>query len=233
MSKSTLDVPRAIERFAKHLYEEKKYVDVVRFGSAISRYLWLSHYNEQRIVIGKLVEDSASKVGRRKEQIAALIDDIGWTYFVIGEDVKQEKHWHWNKESRTRRAFYLAAKGERHLAGIESGVGNKDKIIEHLNKAKNFSEKITNSSEKAEMQASLYLAKAEHLFENRRYPDAEEAANLLSEFFANDLDRIGKVYSLLGNIYLAQRNFQNAKDEFNQGYNECKDVRKDEFAKNA
>src|SRR5437762_1507360 len=37
------------------LYDEAKYLDVVRFGSTVSRVLWLKGHNHERIAIGKLV----------------------------------------------------------------------------------------------------------------------------------------------------------------------------------
>lgn len=232
LSKSTLNLPKEIERFVQHLYNEKKYLNVVRFGSPISRFLWLNGNNSERIAIGKMVEDAASKVGRIQEQISALIDDIGWTYFVIGEDAMAKQNINNGIEkAEYEKLYYFAAKGERHLAGIESSVGSKDKIIDHLNKAQEYTQKITDQSEKNEMEASLFLAKAEHFFEDKDYSEAESNAKSAKAVFANDSDRIVKVFSLLGNIYFTQQNYQKAKDEFNQGYNRCKDFRKDEFAK--
>ncbi|MCB0742559.1 MAG: hypothetical protein KDC67_01535 [Ignavibacteriae bacterium] len=233
-SKSTLDLPREIVRYVQILYKEKNYLDVVRFASPISRFLWLSQNNKERITIGKMVEDSASKTGRLEVQVATLIDDIGWTYSAIGEHSKaRENIIRGIKKAEQASLFYFAAKGERHLAGIESEVGDKNKIIEHLNNAQVFTEKITDKSEKSEMEGSLFLAKAEHFFENKNFSDAESNANLAKFTFANDFDRIVKVYSLLGNIHLAQGKYQEAKDGFNQGYSKCRNFRKDEFAKNA
>lgn len=234
ISKSSLDIAKEIERLVRHQYNEKNYLAVVRFGSAISRFLWLSSYSNQRIAVGKMVEDSASKIGRLHEQVSALIDDIGWTYFVIGDHEKAKQ----NILSGIEKAingglFYFAAKGKRHLAGIESSTGNKDKIVEHLNEAKSFIDQIPDASDKLEMEASLLLAEAEYLFENRNYQEAENNIYKAKKVLAKDSDRIRKVYSLSGNIYLAQHKYQDAKDEFNRGYNECKNIREDEFAKNA
>jgi len=233
-SKSTLDLPREIERYVQLLYKEKNYLDVVRFGSPISRFLWLSHNNKERINVGKMVEDSASKIERVEVQVATLIDDIGWTFAAIGEYTKATDNISRGiKKAEQASLFYFAAKGERHLAGIESEIGDKNKIIEHLNNAQGYTEKITDKSEKSEMEGSLFLAKAEHFFESKNFPEAEFNANLAKSAFANDFDRKVKVYSLLGNIHLAQGKYQEAKDEYNQGYSKCRNFRKDEFAKNA
>jgi len=190
-SKSTLDLPKEIERYVQLLYKEKNYIDVVRLGSTISRFLWLSQNNKERIIIGKMVEDSASKIGRLEVQIATLIDDIGWTYAAIGEHKQATENITRGIEKAEQAGFfYFAAKGERHLAGIESEVGDKSKIMDHLTKAQDYTEKITDMSVKSEMEASLYLAKSEHFFKTNNFEAAEINANLAKSVFANDLKSI-------------------------------------------
>lgn len=58
-----LDIPCEIQKMVKYLYEKKKYNDVVRLGSTISRFLWLNHYYKQRIAIGDMVEDALDARG--------------------------------------------------------------------------------------------------------------------------------------------------------------------------
>jgi len=113
-----------VVKIANTLYNQKKYLEVVRFGSTISRYLWLNGFNKERIIVGKLVEDASSKEGRKKEQISSLIDDIGWTYHIIGNSEKAKKNINNGIAlAEGNDMFYLAAKGHRHLLGIEKKKG--------------------------------------------------------------------------------------------------------------
>src|SRR6266404_217744 len=122
------------------LYVETRYLDVVRFGSTFSRYLWLNGHNHERIAIGKLVEDAASKVGRTAVQVSCLIDDIGWTSEIIGDTAKAVANiTNGIEKAVENELFYLAAKGERHLSGIEKHRGNSELFILHLTNAKKYS----------------------------------------------------------------------------------------------
>ncbi len=220
-------------RIITTLYNESKYLDVVRFGSTVSRYLWLNGHNNERIKIGKFVEDSASKVGRTSEQVSCLIDDIGWTYEIVGDTERAITNISSGIEKAVEnQLFYLAAKGERHLSGIEKHRGNPDKFAIHLDNAKSYCTKIIDSSDRNEIEASLFLAEAKFLFETGQFPEAEKLAKKAISVFEKDPDRIVKVHSLLGNIFLKQGKKQRAKDEFNRGYNSTKFIRKDELARN-
>ena len=232
--KGPLVLSGELVRIVTTLYGEKKYLDVVRFGSTVSRYLWLNGHNHERIQIGKLVEDAASKVGRTSEQVSCLIDDIGWTYEIVGDTDRAITNISSGIEKAVEnQLFYLAAKGERHLSGIEKHRGNSGQVPLHLNNAKTYCAKILDSSDRSEIEASLFLAEAKFLFETQQLEEAEELAKKAIAVFERDPDRIVKVHSLLGNIYLKQGKRQKAKDEFNRGYKNSEFIRKDEVAKNA
>lgn len=237
--KRPLILAKELVSIVNTLYEEEKYLDVVRFGSTISRYLWINGNNKERIAIGELVEDAASKESRIAEQVSALIDDIGWTYYIVGDNGKAITNISNGIEKAAENGlFYFAAKGERHLSGIAKHSGKIPEFTLHLNNAETYTAKIPDSSDKNEMDASLHLAKAKYAFETDQLDDAEANAKKAMDIFKNDMERIVKVHSLLGNIYMKQGKtapvrIQKAKDEFNKGYLSCKDIRKDEFAKNA
>lgn len=232
-----MNIPGELEKLINHLYNNRKYINVVRLGTTISRFLWLSNYNTERINIGKKVEDSASKTKNIKEQVSALIDDIGWTYHIT-EDSNKAKTNIQNgiTKAQNNQLYYYAAKGERHLAGIEADNGNRSNILTHLNNAQNHTNNIQDETQKNELNGSLSLAKAEYFFEEKNYADAETNALQAQQIFGSDNDRLLKTHSLLGNIYFAQNtdeSIQKAKDEFNNGYNNCNDKRQNEYAKNA
>lgn len=229
-----VDLPKEIVRYITIMYKNKDFLSVVRFGSPLSRFLLLRGNLNERIDVGRMVEDSASKKGIKKEQISALIDDIGWSYAEIGNYKKAITNINNGINKATQAGlFYYAAKGERHLAGISSKQNKKNEIENHLNNAWSHSNNITDESAKNEIVASLNLALAEYNYENENYVEAESKALLAKNGFINDKDRIVKVHSLLGSIYFVQEKYQEAKDEFNNGYSKCRNFRVLEFAKNA
>lgn len=229
-----LILPTELVKIVTRLSEEKKYLDVVRFGSTVSRYLHLNGNTNEKIEIGKLVEDAASKEGRIYEQVSALIDDLGWSKSVEGDIEVAKRNINSGIELALKNEmYYFAAKGERHLSGIEKHEKNIPQFEQHLKNAENYTSQILDHSEKNEMEASLFLAKAKYALEINNLNDAETYAKQAFEKFKGDTDRQVKVHALLGNIYLANRKFQDAKNEFNKGYKKCKDIRKDEYAKNA
>lgn len=232
--KKPLILSSELVSIVSRLSEEKKYLDVVRFGSTVGRYLHLNGNTIERIEIGKLVEDAASKEGRIFEQVSALIDDLGWSKSVEGDTEKAKRNIKSGIELAVKnQLYYFAAKGERHLSGIEKHAKNISQFEQHLKNAENYTTLIIDHSEKNEMEASLFLAKAKYSLEINKLDEAESFAKQAFEKFKDDTDRQVKVYALLGNIYLTSNKPQEAKDQFNKGYKSCKDIRNDEYAKNA
>ena len=165
-----------------------------------------------------------------------MIDDIGWTSFKINNSkIAETNITNGINKAKKHQLYYYAAKGERHLAGI-AAKKNRNNIIQHLTSAEDFTKQITDIRLKDEMEGSLFFAKAEYYFEEKNYIEAEKNLWEARHVFENDADRIVKTHSLMGNIYMAQNtddSVQKAKDEFNEGYGNCKEVRSDEYARNA
>lgn len=235
VDRGVAEVPHEVQELVTLLYRNERYVDVVRLGSGVGRYLWLGQHYDERLAVGEMVEDSASKEDRHEEQVQALIDDLGWTLVTVGRTKKAEDQiLSGIGKALEYELFYYAAKGERHLAGLKSKIGAKGEILAHLDKSQEYSDQIEDASQRKQMEASLLLARAEYFFESEDYVAAERAATQAEKLFSYDKDRVVKVYSLLGNIYLAQgrTHLQRAKDAFNQGYHKSKTLRRDEYAKN-
>lgn len=231
--KPSLPLSTQLVNIVTSLYEKEQYLDVVRLGSAVSRFLWLKSQYHERIEIGELVEDAAGKESRIEQQVSSLIDDIGWTYNIIGQHEKAiENITNGIDKAVSSDLFYYAAKGERHLSGIQKHKGHQAECLNHLHKAKEYSEKILDLTSKNEMEASLFLAEAKYLFEIGKLDEAETLAEKAITVFKKDPDRIVKIHSLLGNIYLKRSKLQKAKDEFNKGYYATRNTREDEVARN-
>lgn len=200
-------------------------------SGSIDRYFHLYGFQEERIKLGKLLNENRDI----KNQVSNLIDQLGWANFLKNqtegavENIKQGV-----ELAKGNLLFYWAAKGERHLAGIERHRANEVAFLEHLNQAKIYTEQIQNENEKREMEGSLHLSVAKYYLHKRTdLSKAEEEANFALQKFSDDPRRKLKVYVVLGNIYFERKQWDQAYNTFKEGYDKCKGVRKDERAKNA
>lgn len=203
----------------------------------IDRLFHLQGYNKGRTKLGEILKDiNRDETETNIENIIKiLIDSSGWANykennveFAISNIVKGVQL------ANDNNLFFWAAKGERHLAGIEFHRDNNKVFLDHFDKSKEYTKQIQNKSKKNEMEGSLHLLKAKYLLkQNMNLSKAEEEAKEAKKKWLNDLQREIKVYAVLGNIYLKQRKWVQAYNMFFEGYNKSKNVRNDEKAKNA
>ncbi len=218
------------------LYEEKNYVEVIRFGRYLSRSLWLSGLYRQRVTIGKLIEESAARTEATEAQVAALIDDLGWTNAVLGDLEEAEKNIHHGIELAVEQQLtYYAAKGWRHLAGICYRYrDDREQAEQLLAKAFECAASIQGTQRKNEMLAGLHYAKAEFLIAREAYGEAmpeSKAALELYEALVTEGERMVKCQSQMGRIYLGLRELDRAKDAFRRGLSHARKLkRRDEVA---
>lgn len=227
-----------LAKVVKDCYKNKNYVEVVRFGSQLSRPLWLSGMYAERIMIGLMIEDSAARVGMYEEQILALIDDLGWTNAVMGNLDKAVGHINHGIElAKDKGLFYYAAKGERHLAFICERYSNDiSKSEAHFEGALKLAEKIQDVTFREEMQGGIYYGQAELFFRQGRYEEAFKLATDSKELYeriGGQEERLVKSRSQLGRILLEMNDTQKALDMFRIGLKEAQGLmRKDETAIN-
>lgn len=227
-----------LAKVVEHSYKTRSYRDVVRFGSEISRPLFLSGMYMERVKIGEMIEDSAARVGASEEQIAALIDDIGWTSALLGDLSKADRAiMDGVRLAVEKEMYYLAAKGERHLAGIYLRYKNDvEGAVSHFSLATEYARKITNEVKRDEMLAGILYGHAEQHLNMKNYPQAlqyaEESRQLYGKL-GNEEERLVKLYSLIGGAYLGLSEIQKAKDAFRNGLEEAQRLqRRDEIARN-
>ena len=215
---------RLIEE-VRELYMGEQFLDTIRFGIRISRVLWLSGRYNERIAIGKMIEDSAARLQMTEKQVQSLIDDIGWTYFLVGNAEEAEANISHGIELAMRnKLFYLAAKGERHLAGIADRHRNDlAKAKDHLLRAKNICKSIPTGEQHDEMLGGLSYALSEFCLSMNRPTEALNnslQAKKLYESNPHQEDRAVKIHSQLGRIHLKLNKLQQARDYFRHGL-EC------------
>jgi len=93
-------------------YEEERWEEVIKIGSVLSRPLWVTGKYRLRVELGRLVEAAAAYSHRPGQQASALIDDLGWTQFVLGEvDEAKTRIDHGIRLAELSGNFHLACKG--------------------------------------------------------------------------------------------------------------------------
>ena len=222
----------------RDLYSGEQYMDTVRFGVRISRVLWLSGRYNERIAIGKLIEDSAARLEMPEEQVQALVDDIGWTCFLAGDvDLAKSNIAHGIALAAKNRLFYWAAKGERHLAGIsDRHDGDLEEATKHIKEARKFAESLPEGEQRQETFGGLSYAMAELNLSLGHSDQALECcieAKRIYEAAAHERDRAVKIHSQMGRIYLARGDTRQSRDHFRRGLECSKQIsRPDEQATN-
>lgn len=199
--------------------EQKKshWKEIIRLGYPLSRPLWLSGRYELRAEIGEIIKTAAShlegdvKIGKETFNskyilVSVLIDDLGWTRFVLGQSSKATKNiLEGIRIAEENNIWDLAIKGNRHLIGIFSENGNFKEIDTLLKKIHSLMEKVDESS-KLEIQAGLLFSQAESYSYQHEYDKAigylKDAQQLYLQI--EDYERYVKSFDLLAEAYMAQ-----------------------------
>lgn len=225
--KTNIYVPNQLLEIVSKLSKEESEI----LSDAIDRYFHLYGYHEERIKLGDLLNENRDV----KVQVSNFIDQLGWAKYLNKQtDVAVENIKYGIELAKNNLLFYWAAKGERHLAGIERHRRNESAYYEHYENSKRYTEQIQDINQKSEMEGSLHLSKAKYLLEiGNNLSDAENEANEAMEIFKEDMRRQIKVYVVLGNIHFERREWEKAYNTFKEGYDKSKDIRMDERAKNA
>ncbi|MBE6738298.1 MAG: hypothetical protein E7566_06575 [Ruminococcaceae bacterium] len=198
----------------------KEYSDVIRIGSALSRALWISGEYKNRINIGTLVYEAASKINDNVAITKTLIDDIGWTYVVADDYDKAIR----NISSGIERAKigslnYWIAKGYRHLFNIYLLKNDNKNATLNLNNAEIALKDIKEEKSRMEMENGIEYDKIELLINNKKYDDGIEKGEILLKQYNERLDkeRVAKTCSLLGKINYLKGEYFRAIEIFLEG----------------
>ncbi|MEO0127646.1 MAG: tetratricopeptide repeat protein [candidate division WOR-3 bacterium] len=216
--------------------EKELYNDVIRFGSSISRVLWLNGEYEARVEIGKMVEEAATRLGQKLIKAETLIDDIGWT-LVPQKKFEEAKNniEHGMQIATAIKNFYLVAKAKRHLSGIEIEKGRSENALKLLEESIVEANKIEDSTKRDEITAGIYYGLAEAYYLSGDYIKAEEMCLKSRNIYENinDKERYAKHFAQLGKIKIEQNNLKSARDIFIAGLEYSKKIKRlDEITRN-
>ncbi|MGR3302731.1 MAG: tetratricopeptide repeat protein [Candidatus Scalindua sp.] len=212
------------------------YQTILRLGVPLGRPLWLEGLYEALVEIGKIIEDAALKLGKIEAQVQALIDDIGWTLVAIGELDEAEKYILRGIDVASNNDLdYYAAKGYRHLGGVELQKNKPAKALSWLNMAEEATKTIINIKLKTEMLAGIRYGQVEVFLRVDNLDEAQSAISEYEQMFleSGDKSRAVKAYAQRGKICEQQDNYLEAMDWYRKGLKAAEDLdRKDEIIRN-
>lgn len=212
-------------------YKKERWEEVIKIGSVLSRPLWVTGKYNLRVEVGRLVEAAAAYNDRPHQQASALIDDLGWTKFVLGE-VNEAKEYISHGISIAEKCddYYMALKGYRHLSGISMEEDNLEEARKYLENSTDFAKKMKDGVRKKEVLAGVDVNMALLSFKEKKWKEAleklEHAKNVYQTL--KDEDREVKVYHYKGDILLEMGRINDAKDVYREGLSLAKQLsRKD------
>lgn len=199
--------------------EQKKsnWMEIIRLGFPLSRPLWLGGRYNLRVEIGEIVKTAAAhldgdiKIGNdtyNSKYILAsvLIDDLGWTRFVLGQSQKATNNI--NEGIRiaiNNELWELAIKGNRHLIGILSQEKNFEKAEEIFATIEDLLKHLDTKNQ-LKIRAGLLFSKAECLSCKQNYNGAIEYLQQAQKMYLDleDYERYVKIFDVLAEILIAQ-----------------------------
>lgn len=217
-------------------YAEGRHYAILRLRDSFSRFLWVEGRLAERIRLGEAAEAAAAMVGDTAAQIAALIDDLGWTLVAAKEFGKAKQHLsHGLKLATNAGEHYWIAKARRHLAGLAILEQRFEDANNLLELATTDSSNIDNVKQRTEMLAGIEYARATAALLKGDFAQAEAAAARSEELRSKvgDKSRVVRTYALKAKIALARNDFAEAKDLFRKGLVEAEAIgRRDEQVRN-
>jgi hypothetical protein len=194
--KSTMLFTDSILAYFQELQRKNKPYQIVRWGIAISKPLWVSHKYKIRRDIGKFVNIAAKAIKDEKAQIYTLVNDIGWTNVELlqyDEAVKNITEGIKLLDKAENTDYYLLAKAHRHLVSINIRTDAMNKKLEcekHLKLCEEATRKyielregttnIYELNKQNRLLAEFYFAKATYEYKCGNSLSAKDTALLNS-----------------------------------------------------
>ncbi len=143
----------------------KKYLEVIRIGSVLSRPLFISGYFKTRLQIGILVEEAAAATNDDYEQMVALIDSIGWSYLELGKlDIAEKNIKHGQEIAEKISNYFYLSKSYRHIGVIYRRKKDYQKAEINYKKSLSITNDIKNEKNKNESFGGINYALANLYF---------------------------------------------------------------------
>lgn len=232
-------VSKKLKDAMKAWYEDEKYGEVITFGKALGRALYISASYQTRIEVGEIVKKAAEHLDDDLLLTNILLDDLGWTKFLCGQknavnDIQE------GIDLAIKNNYYKEiSKGYRHLSAIELSIwSSPQKAHDLLDKAYDAYNCMEEGRSKEITLSGLLFASSELAFKEKDYnlalQKAKESENKRKSL--HELDRHMRYYAQIGKIELFKPdgNIREARNYFLKGLEESESVNRiDELVKNA
>lgn len=232
LSKKLLNTSNStlIEFFDKEIevaYDSEQWTEVIKLGNVLSRPLWVFGKYEIQKKIGRYVEIASSHLEKKDSQARALIDNLGWTKYEMGEideailniqsglTIAKENNLH-----------YLEYKALRHLSGIEIFENrSREKALEYLEQSETVIKNISDSKVIKKALAGLYTNQGLVYLKFDKNGDKSESLFIQAQDIYKknqDNERFVKMFPFIAESHLLKGNIQKAKDILRKGETEAK-----------
>lgn len=228
-----------ITRYVQALSQKGRDQHVLRLRDALSRHLWVEGLLRARVALGDVAERSAAKLGAEEKQVAALVDDLGWTLVAMEDYEKASEKIKLGLRIAERAGLhYWVAKAHRHLSGIATVKHDFPAVAAHLDQSEKSAGQISDEKERDEMLAGIKYARAIALLFEGKYREALDMVDASAQIrtAGGDPTRIVRSFALKGKILLRigdPTSRGEAKAMFLRGLQEAQSVgRRDEIVRN-
>lgn len=211
-----------LQRSLSDSLKAKRFDEVIRIGKSLSRPLLISGNFKDKVTIGKMVEEAAASIGRKSDQMAALIDDVGWPSVELGDLDGGEKYLkHGLNLAKELNDSYYKSIAYRHLGAIYRRRRDYTKAGEYFGQALDNANNISNANLKAETVAGAQYAFASLSHHTGLYDDAITRLSEAIALFKTVDDTTGqtRATSKLAGALLAKGDIENARDLYRQALN--------------
>ena len=205
---------------AREAFQAQRWEEVCRIGTVVSRLLWVSGQYHLRVEIGRLVADAAGYSSDLRTRAKALIDDLGWTNYMLGNSLEARTNiGDGERMAREVNDYYSVAKANRHMASMARQEGKLDEASRFLRTARTFAPSIDVGHERIEMLGSLLVSEGKLMLAKGETEQAvgrfEEAIGVFRD--SGDRIRQSKVYALLGKAFAQLGKTEDALRLFYEG----------------
>lgn len=202
----------------------KKYLEVIRVGSALSKPFFSSGNYRARLSIGLLVEEAAAITNDEKTQMAELIDSIGWMSVELGDLDNGEKYIQHGLQYALKNddKFYIS-KANRHLGAICRRRELFQDAEKYYDLSLKYADEVIDNEKKIEAIAATKYALALLYYHIKNNQKALASIDESVKKFADIkyIDKITMANTLKAQILFALDKIPEAKDLYRVSLNEA------------
>lgn len=211
----------------KTALKDKKYLEVIRLGSVLSRPLFISGYYSTRVQIGLLVEEAAAAIENESEQMISLIDSIGWSYIELGKyNVAKKYVKHGQTIAKKLDNIFYISKSYRHLGVIDRRNKDYQNAELNYNQALDFAKKLTDDNQRNESLGGINYALSNLNYLKANYEDAIKFIDESIDFFTLNTDQVRLNLSIIkkADIYFDTDKKSEAKDLYRKALTTAENI---------